>query len=68
MPKVKVGDTIKINHLTDEPFNSNYQGKTGVVKYIEEDPWGDERMIGTWGQIFIYIDKDDYEIIKKAAK
>ena len=61
---VKVGDEIRIINLVDEPYNTNYQGKTGIVKSIETDPWGDRRMEGTWGGIFIYIDKDEYEIIK----
>ena len=61
---VKVGDTIKIVSLVDEPYNSNYQGKIGVVKKISKDPWGDLRMSGTWGSIYIYIDKDAYEILK----
>ena len=61
---VKVGDKIRIIHLVDEPYNSNYEGKEGVVQTIETDPWGDTRMSGTWGGIFIYIDKDIYEIIK----
>lgn len=61
---VKIGDKIKIISLIDEPYNSNYQGATGVVTKIETDPWGDRRMKGTWGGIYIYIDKDEYEIIK----
>ena len=61
---MKIGDTIRIINLVDEPYNSNYFGKTGVVEKIETDPWGDKRASGTWGGIYIYIDKDEYEIIK----
>ena len=60
---IKIGDKIKIISLTDEPYNSNYQGKIGIVERIETDPWGDKRMSGTWGGIFVYIHKDKYEII-----
>lgn len=62
---VKVGDTIKIKYLVDEPFNSNYIGRTGVVETIETDPYGEKRMGGTWGGIYIYINQDQFEIIKK---
>lgn len=62
---VKVGDTIKIIHLVDEPYNSNYEGVIGIVTKIETDPWGDKRMGGTWGNIYVYIDKDTYEIIRE---
>ena len=67
MPKeIKIGDTIKIISLLDEPFNSNYQGKIGVVKSVEIDPWGDTRASGTWGGIYIYPDKDTIEIVKSS--
>jgi hydrogenase maturation factor HypF (carbamoyltransferase family) len=64
---VKIGDKIRIIHLIDEPYNSNYEGKEGVVETIktETDPWGYKKMSGTWGGIFIYIDKDSYEIIEE---
>ena len=60
---VKVGDKIRIIHLTDEPYNSNYEGVEGKVTKIEIDPWGKERMAGTWGGIYVYLVEDDYEII-----
>lgn len=60
---VKVGDKIRIIHLADEPYNSNYEGVEGKVTRIEIDSWGEERMAGTWGSIFVYLVKDDYEII-----
>lgn len=60
---VKIGDKIRIIHLVDEPYNSNYEGREGVVETIETDPLVDKKMSGTWGGVFIYIDKDSYEII-----
>ena len=59
---VNVGDTIRIISLMEEP-NSSYNGVIGKVTRIETDPWGDKRMEGTWGGIFVYIDKDKYEIL-----
>lgn len=61
---VKVGDKIRIISLTDEPYNSNYEGKEGTITKVETDPWGDKRMAGTWGGIYVYVFKDKYEIIK----
>jgi len=62
----KIGDTIKIVHLTDEPYNSNYEGKIGVITKIETGPWGDIRIGGTWGSIYIYPKIDVFETLKKA--
>lgn len=61
---LQVGDKIKIISLTDEPYNSNYEGKEGIVTKVETDPWGDIRVGGTWGGIYIYVYKDTYEIVK----
>lgn len=61
---VKVGDTIRIISLTDEPYNSNYVGKEGEVLGFDEDCYGKKRMYGTWGGIFIYLEEDKYEIVK----
>ena len=61
---LKIGDTIKIIHLKDEPYNSNYEGKVGIVKRIETDPWGDVRASGTWGGIYIYLNQDEYEVVE----
>lgn len=60
---VKVGDTIKILSLEGEP-NSPYEGKEGEVLGFNKDCDGEERMFGTWGGIFIYLDIDKYEIVK----
>lgn len=59
----KIGDKIRIIHLIDEPYNSNYEGEEGTITKIEIDPWGEERWGGTWGGIFIYPSKDTYEFI-----
>lgn len=61
---VKIGDTIRIIHLTDEPFNSNYEGRTGAVTKFNKDCYGRERMGGTWGGIWIYLEEDTYEIVE----
>ena len=61
---IKVGNTIKIICLVDEPYNSHYNGKVGVIERIEKDPWGDLRASGSWGGIYIYLDKDEYEVVK----
>lgn len=61
---VKVGDKIRIICLVDEPYNSNYEGKEGIITKIETDPWGEERYGGTWGGIFIYPKQDTIEIVK----
>ncbi|MCR4661729.1 MAG: hypothetical protein K5765_07020 [Clostridia bacterium] len=51
---MNIGDKIRIVRLTDEPYNSNYEGKEGTITKIETDPWGDMRYGGTWGSIYIY--------------
>lgn len=61
---IKIGDKIKIIHLTDELFNSNYQGKEGKVTKIQIDAYGKIRISGTWGGIFIYPNEDNIEVIK----
>lgn len=63
-PSVKIGDTIRIISLTDEPFNSNYIGRTGVVDGFDEDCYGEPRIHGTWGGIFIYPNEDSFELVK----
>jgi hypothetical protein len=61
---LKVGDKIKIITLTDEPYNTNYNGKVGTITKIETDPWGDERVSGTWGGVYVYTNIDEFEIMK----
>ncbi len=58
----KVGDKIKIIHLFDEPYNSNYEGIEGTILKIETDPYGEIRWGGTWGGIWIYPNQDTVEI------
>lgn len=60
----KVGDTIRIISLADEPYNTNYIGKTGTITEINKDCYGEERYSGTWGGIFIYPNQDQFEVIK----
>ena len=62
---VKIGDTIKIIHLKDEPYNSNYEGVIGKVTKFNTDCYGKERIGGTWGGIWIYINEDEFEIIRE---
>ena len=57
----KVGDTIKINHLFDEP-PGKYAGRTGVI--ISIDDMG--TLHGTWGGLGVVPDCDDFEVIKSA--
>ncbi len=59
----KVGDKIKIISLADEPYNTNYIGRTGTITKINKDCYGEERYGGTWGGIFIYPNQDQFEII-----
>ena len=60
---LKVGDTIKIVNMSDEP---QYAGKEGVVEHISTEPWGDLRADGTWGGCALYPKVDTYTIIKRA--
>lgn len=58
---LKIGDKIRIIHLTDEPYNSNYVGKVGEITHINTDCYGVIRYGGTWGGIYIYPDEDKFE-------
>lgn len=53
---VKVGDTIRIIHLSGE--DTRYDGRTGVVTHI--DSMG--QLHGTWGGLAIIPEEDKYEI------
>lgn len=46
MEMAKVGDKVRIEYMEGEP---QYAGKEGVVTSINEDPWGDAQIHGTWG-------------------
>lgn len=57
---VKVGDKIKIIYMEGEP---QYTGKVGVVTDFNKDCYGEERIGGTWGGLYVYLGKDKFEII-----
>ena len=57
--KAQVGDTIRIKHLNGE--DSRYDGKEGVVEYI--DSMG--QLHGTWGGLAIIPEADSFTIIKR---
>lgn len=59
----KVGDTIRIIDMEGEP---TYTGKTGVIKSMGVDPWGDIFYRGTWGGCSVYPEKDVIEIIAES--
>ena len=56
--KAKVGDTIHIISMVDEP---NYKDKEGVVQTIDDIG----QLHGTWGGCAIIPGLDVYKIIKK---
>ena len=55
--KVKIGDTIRITHMEEEP---RYSGKIGTVELI--DDLG--QIHGTWGGCAIIPEIDDFEILE----
>lgn len=58
MTHINIGDTIRINYMTDEP---NYTGREGVVRTI--DDLG--QLHGSWGGLAVIPNIDEFEIIKK---
>lgn len=58
---VKVGDKIRIDYMEGEP---QYEGKEGIVELINQDPWGDTQIHGTWGGCCLYLGKDTFTILK----
>lgn len=54
-----VGKTIEIVYMEGEP---QMAGRRGVVQRQYKDPWGEERLDGTWG-IAVYIGKDFFKVI-----
>ena len=58
---VHVGDTIKITRL-DDPYDSSYVGREGVVEYI--DSMG--QLHGTWGGLAVIPTEDKFIIVKHA--
>lgn len=55
----KVGDTVRI--IRTHPLIHYYSNKVGVVEFI--DPYG--QLFGTWGQLQIIPETDEFEIIKE---
>lgn len=59
--KAKEGDTIRIDRL-DDPYDSNYPGRIGVVQHIDDAG----QIHGTWGGLAVIPEIDEYTIIKHA--
>ena len=57
MPKVKVGDRLKIIYMDGEP---QYSGRTGQVTLIDDIG----QIHGTWGGCAIIPETDEFEIIQ----
>lgn len=55
---VKIGDTIEIDEMFDEP---QYRGKTGTIQYIDDAG----QIHGTWGGCALIPDIDEFHVIKK---
>ena len=55
-----IGDKIKILRLCGEPINSPYQGKEGIIKYIDDIG----QLHGTWGGLAVDPDVDEFLVIK----
>lgn len=56
MKKVKVGDTIRIIEMRDEP---NYSNRIGRVTFIDDAG----QLHGTWGGLAVIPGIDDFEVI-----
>ena len=56
---VKVGDTIKIIHMKDEP---GYDDTIGVVDLIDDAG----QLHGTWGGLAVIPELDDFEVIENS--
>ena len=56
MKKVKVGDTIRIIEMRDEPHYSN---KIGRVTFIDDAG----QLHGTWGGLAVIPGIDDFEVV-----
>ena len=56
---VKVGDTIKIIHMKDEP---GYDGTIGVVDLIDDAG----QLHGTWGGLAVIPELDEFEVIENS--
>ena len=58
MNKIKIGDTIKIISMKDEP---HYKDREGVVTHIDDAG----QIHGTWGGCAIIPEIDTYVILKR---
>ena len=56
---IKVGDTIKIIHMKDEP---GYDGTIGVVDLIDDAG----QLHGTWGGLAVIPELDEFEVIENS--
>ena len=59
MENIKIGDTIKIIEMKDEP---HYKDRIGVVTHIDDAG----QIHGTWGGCAIIPDIDKYMVLKRA--
>ena len=55
---VKVGDTIKIIHMKDEP---GYDGTIGVVDLIDDAG----QLHGTWGGLALVPELDNFIVVEE---
>ena len=56
---VKIGDKIRINHLVGE--DNRYDGKTGIVEYIDDAG----QLHGTWGGLAVIPGEDDFTVLSE---
>lgn len=54
--QVKIGDRIRINHLSEE--DDRYDGREGIVESID----GIGQLHGTWGGLAIIPNEDDFDV------
>lgn len=59
MADFKVGDKIKIVYMEDELEGDKYNGRTGVIEYID----GIGQLHGTWGGLAVIPEVDDVVLI-----
>lgn len=55
------GDKIKIHILDDSFLNIDWKGKEGIVERID---YNDNTIRGSWGDIQLYPEYDDIEILE----
>ena len=58
--EVKIGDTIRIIEMKDEPC---YAGKIGVAEFVDDIG----QVHGTWGGCAIIPEVDKFEVVKKCC-